>query len=75
MRFVFSRRFFFLIAIGFIPLSLSWNLPWLRWVVLAADVALLLLALTDWLTSRKLPEGLTMNRLIDKRFAIGDPIL
>lgn len=72
MRFVFSRRFFILVAIGFVPLSLSWNFPELRWLVLAYDVLLVLLALADWLISRKLPEGFAIRRVIEKRFAIGD---
>jgi uncharacterized protein (DUF58 family) len=72
MRFVFSRRFFIFIAIGFVPLSLSWSFPALRWFVLAYDILLAALALTDWLLSRKLPEGLSVKRAIEKRFAIGD---
>ncbi len=73
MRFVFSRLFLVLVVIGFVPLSLSWNFPALRWFVLAYDVLLALAALTDWLISRKLPEGLQIKRVIEKRFAIGDP--
>ena len=41
MRFVFSRLFFVLLALGFLPLSLSWNYPALRYAVLVYDVALL----------------------------------
>jgi uncharacterized protein (DUF58 family) len=73
MRFVFSRRFFILVAIGFVPLSLSWNFPVLRWAVLVFDILLVLLALADWLISRKIPDGLSVKRVIEKRFAIGDP--
>ncbi|MGI8495037.1 MAG: DUF58 domain-containing protein, partial [Pyrinomonadaceae bacterium] len=72
MRFVFTRRFFILLAIGFVPLSLSWNFPVLRSVVLAYDVLLILAAMLDWFISRKLPEGLTARREFSKRFAIGD---
>jgi uncharacterized protein (DUF58 family) len=72
MRFVFSRRFFILLAIGFVPLSLSWSFPALRYAVLAYDVLLVLLALADYFTSRKLPEELTVSREFGKRFAIGD---
>jgi uncharacterized protein (DUF58 family) len=72
MRFVFSRLFFILVAIGFVPLSLSWNFPALRWAVLAYDLLLMTLALSDWFISRKIPAGLTINRDIEKRFAIGD---
>ncbi len=72
MRFVFSRRFYILLALGLIPLSLSWNLPVLRPIVLAYDVLLIGLALVDYFISRKLPEELTVKREFDKRFAIGD---
>jgi uncharacterized protein (DUF58 family) len=73
MRFVFSRLFFILLAISFVPLSLSWNLPELRLGVLIFDVALVILAVFDYFISRKLPEELTITREFDKRFAIGDP--
>lgn len=72
MNFVFSRRFFVLLAIGFVPLSLSWNLPALRYAVLIYDVALVGLALFDYFTSRRLPAELTVRREFEKRFAIGD---
>ena len=72
MRFVFSRLFFILLAIGFVPLSLSWSFPALRYAVLAYDVLLVLLALFDYFTSRKLPEELMISREFDRRFAIGD---
>ena len=72
MRFVFSRRFFILLAIGFVPLSLSWNAPTLRYAVLAYDILLVTLALIDYFTSRKLPENFRIRREFEKRFAIGD---
>lgn len=72
MNFVFSRRFFILLAIGFVPLSLSWNFPALRYAVLAYDIAIIGLALFDFFTSRRLPIELTVRREFDKRFAIGD---
>jgi len=72
MNFVFSRRFFILLAIGFVPLSLSWNAPALRYAVLIYDIALIALALFDYFTSRRLPEELTVRREFEKRFAIGD---
>lgn len=72
MNFVFSRRFFILLAIGFIPLSLSWNFPALRYFVLIYDILLVAVALADYFISRKLPEELTIRREFDKRFAIGD---
>lgn len=73
MRFVFSVRFYILLAAGLIPLSLSWSMPWLRWFVLAYDLALVVTAVVDYALSRKLPDGLKIRREIEKRFAIGDP--
>ncbi|MEQ1605530.1 MAG: DUF58 domain-containing protein [Pyrinomonadaceae bacterium] len=73
MRFVFSRRFYILLAIAVVPLSLSWNLPAISYSVLAFDVALIVAATVDYLISRRLPEGLNVSRHFDKRFAIGDP--
>lgn len=72
MRFVFSLRFYVLLILGLIPLSLSWNFPFLRSIVLAYDILLILLALFDWLISRKLPAELTLRRNFSRRFAIGD---
>lgn len=72
MRFIFSRRFYILLAIGLIPLSLSWNIPVLRSIVLIFDIGLILLALVDWFSSRKLSDELTLTRIFSKRFAIGD---
>ncbi len=72
MRFVFSRRFYVMLAIGLIPLSFSWNLPLLRTAVFAFDAFLLIAAITDYLVSRKLPEGISARREFERRFAIGD---
>ena len=72
MRFVFSRRFYVLFALGLLPLSLSWSLPILRYAVLLYDVALLALAVFDYFSSRQLAENLTIAREFEKRFAIGD---
>ena len=72
MRFVFSRRFYILLAIGLIPLSLSWNVPALRTIVFAADALLILLAIIDYFISRRLPEDFTIRREFSRRFAIGD---
>jgi uncharacterized protein (DUF58 family) len=73
MRFVFTRRFFILLALGLVPLSLSWTLPELRYAVLAYDIVLIVAALVDVFVSRKLPEEFTTSREFDRRFAIGDP--
>lgn len=72
MRFVFSRRFYILLAIGLVPLSLSWNLPFLRTAVIAFDLLLIIGAVVDYLISRRLPDGFQIRREFEKRFAIGD---
>lgn len=72
MRFVFSRRFYILLALGLIPLALSWNLPSLRTFVFAFDALLIVMALADYFISRKLPEEFTITRSFGRRFAIGD---
>ena len=70
MRFVFTRLFYFLVALGFIPLSLSWEYPWLRWIALAYNVLLLAAAVVE---SRvcSLPKGVTIAREFGSRFAMG----
>ncbi len=73
MRFIFTRKFYLLLAFGLVPLSLSWSVPVLRWLVLAFDALLLIGALADYFTSRKRSSGLVVGRRFDKRFAIGDP--
>jgi uncharacterized protein (DUF58 family) len=70
MRFVFSRLFYILLALGLIPLSLSWGLPWLRWVTLVYDIALLVVAVVDARTSL-LPDGVRITREFGGRFAVG----
>jgi uncharacterized protein (DUF58 family) len=72
MRFVFSPRFFVLLALGILPLSISWNFPVLRTAVFAFDIALAAIAVADYLMSRKLPAEFTIRRDFGKRFAIGD---
>lgn len=72
MRFVFTRLFYALLAVGFVPLSLSWGRPGLRWLTLVYDAALLAAAVLDARTSR-LPEGLEIFREFGGRFHIGAP--
>lgn len=59
-------------AIGLLPLSLSWNLPALRPFVLTYDILLVALAAVDYFISRKLPEEMTIRREFNRKFAIGD---
>ncbi len=70
MRFVFTRLFYFLVALAFIPLSLSWGRPWLRWMAFAYDATLLLIAVIDSRRSR-LPASLRISRQFSGRFAVG----
>jgi uncharacterized protein (DUF58 family) len=70
MRFVFTRLFYFLAALAFIPLVFAWEHPWLRWVALAYNILLLSAAFVE---SRfcQLPRGLTISREFSTRFAMG----
>lgn len=70
MRFVFTKLFYLLVAASFILLSLSWGRPWLRWVALAYDIALIILAIVDARRS-KLPQGVSIVREFGGRFAVG----
>lgn len=70
MRFVFTKLFYSLLALAFVPLSLSWGRPWLRWVALAYNIALLAAAVIDAQLSR-LPKGVTISREFGSRFAMG----
>jgi uncharacterized protein (DUF58 family) len=69
VRFVFTRLFYFLVALAFIPLSLSWGRPWLRWMAFAYDATLLLIAVIDARRSR-LPASLRISRQFSGRFAV-----
>ena len=70
MRFVFTKLFYLLVALAFIPLSLSWGRPWLRWVALGYNVAMLAVAVVDARRSR-LPPGVHISREFGGRFAVG----
>ena len=70
MRFVFTKLFYLLVAASLILLSLSWGRPWLRWVALLYDVALIALAMIDARLSQ-LPKGVRITREFSGRFAVG----
>jgi uncharacterized protein (DUF58 family) len=70
VRFVFTKLFYLLIALAFIPLSLSWGRSWLRWVALGYNIALLTIAVIDARRSR-LPPGVQISREFGGRFAVG----
>jgi len=70
MRFIFSKLFYALLAVGFVPLSLSWGRPVLRWVALAYDLILIAFAIFD-ATNSKLPARIRIERHFASRFAVG----
>ncbi|HEX6731941.1 MAG TPA: DUF58 domain-containing protein [Pyrinomonadaceae bacterium] len=70
MRFVFTKLFYFLIALGFIPLALSSGRPWLQGLAFTYDAALFLVAVIDGRRSR-LPAGVSITRGFSGRFAVG----
>ena len=74
MRFTFSRRFYLLLAAGFIPLSVAWSLPWLTYVAFGFDLVLIGVALADYFGSRDIAGELAVRREFGGRFAIGDPV-
>src|SRR5204863_5391231 len=69
-RFVFSKFFYALLAVGLIPISLSWNRPVLRWVALAYDLVVFAVAIFDAWNS-KLPTRVRIERHFGARFAVG----
>src|SRR5690349_8141981 len=70
MRFVFTKLFYFLIALALVPLALSWDRPWLRWLALLYNLLLFAAAFAE---SRfcGLPKGLMISREFGSRFAMG----
>jgi uncharacterized protein (DUF58 family) len=70
LRFVFTKLFYFLVALALIPLLLSWERPWLRWVALAYNIALLIAVFVEARLCR-LPQGLMISREFGSRFAMG----
>jgi uncharacterized protein (DUF58 family) len=70
MRFAFSKLFYLLLAIGLVPLSLSWGRPILRWAALTYDLLLIAFAIFDAWNS-KLPARVRIERHFSGRFAVG----
>jgi uncharacterized protein (DUF58 family) len=70
MRFVFSKLFYALLAIGLVPLSLSWGTPILGWIALAYDLAIIACAVFD-ASNSKLPARIRIERHFGGRFAVG----
>jgi uncharacterized protein (DUF58 family) len=70
MRFVFSKLFYALLAVGLVPISLSWNRPMLRWLAFTYDLLLIAVAVFDaW--NAKLPSRVATARHFGSRFAVG----
>lgn len=63
-----------LLALGLVPLSLSWNFPFLRYAVLGFDILLITTAIIDFLISHKLPENFNVTRILPNRFSIGSKV-
>ena len=70
MRFVFTKFFYLLASLGFVPLALAWQRPWLAWVAFGYDLLLLTAAIVDAQIS-KLPRGFHVSRQFSGRFAMG----
>jgi len=70
MRFVFTKLFYILVALGFVSLALSAGRPWLQWLTFTYDAALLLVALIDGRRSRLSP-AVCITREFSGRFAVG----
>ena len=70
MRFVFSKLFYALLAVGFVPLSLSWGRPILGWVALTFDLGIMGCVVFDAWNS-KLSKGVRIDRHFGGRFAVG----
>ena len=70
MRFVFTKFFYVLAALAFVPLSLSWQRPWLAYVAFAYDLLLIVAAIID-ARSSQLPNGFQVTREFNGRFAMG----
>jgi len=70
MRFAFSKLFYAVLAVGLVPLSLSWNRPMLRWPAVAYDIVIFAIAVFDAWNS-KLPPRVLIERRFTGRFAVG----
>ena len=70
MRFVFTKLFYFLLALAFVPLALSGGRPWLAWLAFGYNLLLIAGAVLDARFS-KLPRNLKIYREFGGRFAMG----
>jgi uncharacterized protein (DUF58 family) len=70
LKFVFSTRFFLLLAVGFALLSIGWIRYSALYITLVYDLALVGAALFDYLLSEK-PDAFRVEREMEERFAMG----
>ena len=70
MGIAFTKLFYALLTVGFVPLSLSWGRPGLRWAAFAYDLGLLAVAVWDARRS-PLPPEVRVTRELVGRFHIG----
>jgi uncharacterized protein (DUF58 family) len=70
VRFAFTRVFYALLAVGLVPLSLSWSRPMLRWLALTYDIIIVAIAIFDARNS-KLSPRVGIERHFGSRFAVG----
>lgn len=72
---LFTRRFFILFALGFLPLILFWQTfylnPLLKWIVPVWDLCLILAAFVDYRLMEK-PDAIEGRRFLPRRFMIGE---
>ena len=70
MRFVFTSRFFVLLAGGLVFLSLGWMNPVAAYFTIVYDLGLVVLAAIDYLLSEKASD-FRVERDLEGRFAMG----
>jgi uncharacterized protein (DUF58 family) len=70
LRFVFTKFFYFLLALAFVPLALSGGRSWLAWLAFAYNILLIAAAIVDARLS-KLPSNCNIYREFGGRFAMG----
>ena len=70
MKFVFTSRFFFLLAVGLTLLSLGWISPVALYFTILYDIALIAVAIIDYSLSEK-SAAFRVERDLEDRFAMG----
>src|SRR5262245_64060781 len=68
---IFTRRFFILIALGFLPLLIAWRAPGVKWGLVAYDLVLLFLAYVDYRSTEDVSQ-IKIARHMPRRFMIGE---